>query len=128
MQNPFGNGMIPIPPNYATFKNPKTGELKLSKVGFSFTALIFSFVPAIFRGDWYNFFCIILVDAGVAMLGSVLFNQPLQTIYQYTEPLTQIMWGFLYNRMYCKHITNIGFVPTDQRSKDLLVKNKYMKP
>ncbi|MHA8110589.1 hypothetical protein ACYATP_03645 [Lactobacillaceae bacterium Melli_B4] len=127
MQNPFGNGMIPIPPNYATFKNPETGELKISKVGFSYTALIFAFVPAMFRNDWYNFFCIIFVDSAVAMLAAIFFKQPIGEVYRYTEIGTQIIWGLLYNMMYCRHLSNRGFVPTDQRSKDLLVKNHYIK-
>ncbi|WP_255552503.1 hypothetical protein [Lactobacillus sp. Sy-1] len=127
MQNPFRNGMIPIPPNYATLKNSKTGELKISKVGFSFTALIFGFVPAIFRGDWYNFFCIILVDFAIAMLASVISGQPIGTVYRYTEPISQVIWGLLYNLMYCRHLSNIGYVPTDQRSKTLLVNHKYIR-
>lgn len=85
MQNPFGNGnnddnnnnnndnndprnLIPIPPNFATVVNKKTGQIRIAKVGLSFTALFFQFLVPVFRSDWYNFFCMLGVEviAGMA--------------------------------------------------------------
>jgi Protein of unknown function (DUF2628). len=64
MQNPFGNNNqnnqdffnnLPIPPNYAKIKNDE-GEMRIAKVGFSWTVFLFGPFPALFRNDWYNFF------------------------------------------------------------------------
>lgn len=56
-----------IPPNYAVVKNDR-GQIRVNKVGLSFTCLFFCNLPAIFRADWYNFFCMIGVELFGAML------------------------------------------------------------
>ena len=62
MQNPFGNQNdnqdflrnVPVPPNYAKVIND-AGDIRIAKVGISWTTFWFGPLPAVFRGDWYNF-------------------------------------------------------------------------
>ncbi|GLB47299.1 hypothetical protein WR164_12780 [Philodulcilactobacillus myokoensis] len=127
MQNPFKNGQIPLPPNYATMRNPKNGDIRISKVGFSFTSLIFTILPAAMRSDWYNFLCMIGTEAIVSMGLSVIMKQPLNSVFTFAYYISGIIWGFIYNMMYFRHLQNIGFVPLDKHSKSILIKNKYIK-
>lgn len=138
MQNPFGNngndnqdgpGGLPLPPNYATVINPETGEIRLGKVGFSFTALIFTVLVPAFRNDWYNFLCMVGLQAGVFMGVYSLPNTPenLASIWMAADTGFQILWGFIYNLMYFKHLFKRGFQPTDERSRAILVQGRYLK-
>ncbi|WP_283680207.1 hypothetical protein [Lentilactobacillus sp. Marseille-Q4993] len=139
MQDPWGNGnnnndddnnngMLPIPPNYATVVNKETGEIRIAKVGFSFTALFFfGFLPAVFRSDWYNFFCMVFVDFILYMGTSMIFHIPLIDARIAVDYFVNIIWAFLYNMMYFKHLFNKGYVPADERSKELLVQANYLK-
>ena len=77
MQNPFGNNNqnnqdffnnLPIPPNYAKIKNDE-GEMRIAKVGFSWTVFLFGPFPALFRNDWYNFFLMIVLDLDYVLVG-----------------------------------------------------------
>ncbi|AQW20800.1 hypothetical protein PL11_002160 [Lentilactobacillus curieae] len=136
MQNPFGNGnnddddknLIPIPPNYATIVKPETGEIRIAKVGFSFTSFFFDVLPSIFRADWYNLLCMVLVQI-IVSLGVVMWSPvpavQLETVLNWAFG---ILWGFLYNMMYFKHKFNQGYVPADERSKELLIEAKYLNP
>ena len=120
--------MFPIPRNYATVKNPKTGQVKIGKVGFSFTTLVFDLLPSIFRNDWYNFACMVGADAIFVMAAAVVMHQSAIQIAQQVISFTSIFWAFTYNLMYFRHLSNKGFVPTDEHSRQLLIKNKYIKP
>lgn len=120
--------MFPLPENYATVKNPKTGQVKIGKVGFSFTTLFFNIWPSIFRNDWYNFFCMVALDAILAMGIAVSIHQSVVVVTWQFLWYTRIFWAFIYNMMYFRHLSNKGFVPTDEHSKQLLIKNKYIKP
>ena len=123
----FTNGMIPLPQNYATVKNPKTGQVKIGKVGFSFTTLIFDLLPSIFRNDWYNLLCMVATDAIFIMAVAVTIHQSITQVAQQVLSFTSIFWAFFYNMMYFRHLSNRGFVPTDKHSKQLLLKNNYIK-
>ncbi|MCK8607404.1 hypothetical protein [Apilactobacillus ozensis] len=125
MQNPFGKGMIPLPPNFITMKNPKTGKVRLGKVGFSISAFIFHYLPAILRSDSYNVLCMLGVDAIVYMAVSML-QQPVDPL-TLTYILTSILWGCIYNLMYVRHLHKLGYVPGDKHSSQVLYKHKYLK-
>ncbi|MCH4165539.1 MAG: hypothetical protein ABF679_06530 [Lentilactobacillus diolivorans] len=141
MQNPFGNGnnddnndnnnnqqnMIPIPPNFATVVNKETGQIRIAKVGFSFTALIFGWLVPIFRSDWYNFLCIFGIELIVGMGIALQVNEPLDITFPIASNSLNIIWMFIYNMMYFKHLFKIGYVPADERSKELLTEAKYWK-
>ena len=70
MQNPFGNQNnnqdflknLPVPPNYAKVIND-AGDIRIAKVGISWTTFWFGPLPAVFRGDWYNFALMLVWDA-----------------------------------------------------------------
>ncbi len=138
MQNPFGNGnndnndndprnMIPIPPNFATVINKETGQIRIAKVGFSFTALFFQFLVPVFRSDWYNFFCILGVELIAGMGLSLYLVQPLNVTFYFAEYALGILWFFIYNMMYFRHLFKIGYVPADARSRELLISARYLK-
>ena len=135
MRNPFGNGndddenqnMIPIPPNYATITKPETGEIRIAKVGFSFTSLLFNVWPSAFRGDWYNLLCMLGIQL-IASMGILMWSTiPLASVESVASFVFRIIWGSLYNMMYFKHKFNQGFVPADERSKQLLMQANYLK-
>lgn len=77
---------------YATidFHNPMTGGLKKAPVGFSWTTLFFGFFPALVRGHWGGAVIIFLV-------GLVTFG------------LSGLIFPFIYNKMYVKHLMGEGF-------------------
>ncbi|HBF74396.1 MAG TPA: hypothetical protein DDW71_03960 [Lactobacillus sp.] len=140
MQNPFGNGDngdnnegpngIPVPPNYATVVKEGNGDIRIGKVGFSYTTFLFSFLVPIFRGDWYNFLCMIGVNLGIVLgLYSIHFSsmQIFSTVTSVLQFVLSFVWGYLYNLMYFRHLFNRGFKPATQRSKDLLTKSGYLK-
>ncbi len=74
-----------------TLKNDKTGEVRRSPVGFSWTALCFFFCPAIYRRDWKSF--ILMFPLCVLTLG-----------------LANIVFFFIYNKLYLKHLLSQGYV------------------
>lgn len=135
MQNPFGNNgnnddqnnnQIPIPPNFAVVKN-QDGNMRIGKVGFSWTTLLFGLLPAIFRSDWYNFFCMVGVELIVGMGFSMAIGQPFTTAYPMIAYVLQIGWAGFYNLFYFRHLFNKGYQPADKRSKDLLISSHYLK-
>lgn len=77
---------------YATidFHNPLTGALKKAPVGFSLTTLFFGFFPALVRGHWGDAVLVFLV-------GLVTFG------------LSALIFPFIYNKMYVKHLVGEGF-------------------
>jgi hypothetical protein len=77
---------------YATiyFENPRTGQVKEAPVGFSWTVLFFNFFPALFRGHWAGF--AILIIAAFVTFG-----------------LSGLVFMFIYNKMYVKHLIGEGY-------------------
>jgi len=125
--NQNGNGPqgLPLPPNYATVVNAD-GNMRIAKVGFSWTMLFFPPFPTIFRGDWYNLLCILGIELSVSMLLVMTVNvNQLAQITPILQSILALVWGSLYNMMYFKHLFNRGFVPADDRSRDLLMQAHY---
>jgi len=127
MQNPFGNNNqdffnnLPIPPNYAKIVNDQ-GDIRIAKVGFSWTTLWFGFFPAISRGDWYNFLVMLFIDADYYLV-SVVFGWQ----WMFALPFPAIFFGFVYNFLYFRHLFHKGYRPADQHSRELLTRAKYWK-
>ncbi|MTI16000.1 hypothetical protein E1162_01965 [Rhodobacteraceae bacterium RKSG542] len=78
---------------YATLfmVNPETGSLKEAPVGFSWTTLFFSFFPALLRGH----LSLALLQLVLAVL---------------TGGLSGLVFMFIYNKLYIKHLLSRGFL------------------
>lgn len=120
-QNPFDLNNLPLPPNYAKIINDQ-GQIRIAKVGISWTTLWFGPLPALFRGDYYNFILMIVLDLDYALV--VLFFG-LNWLMQFPWP--SLVFAILYNMMFFKHSFNIGYRPADQRSRELLERFRYIK-
>ena len=72
------------------FENPRSGMVREAPVGFSWTTFFFGFFPALFRGHWVGFL-IILLSALV------------------TFGLLNLVFMFIYNKMYVRHLINDGY-------------------
>ena len=129
MQNPFGNQNnnqdflknLPTPPNYAKVIND-TGDIRIAKVGISWTTFWFGPLPALFRGDYYNFALILVTAANIALVGLV-FNLP----WLLGFPWSSLIFTLIYNRLYFQRLFDKGWRPADQASRELLIRNKYLK-
>ncbi|MDE2738672.1 MAG: hypothetical protein OXH47_04025 [Paracoccaceae bacterium] len=71
-------------------KNPHNHHLREAPVGFSWTVLFFGFIPPLFRKDW---------------LGAVI----ILVIAFFTFGLSNLVFGFIYNKMYLKGLIKDGF-------------------
>ena len=72
-----------------TFENKNTGAIKVAPVGFSWTSFFFSGIPALMRGH---------VGMGVIQILLSIF----------TASLSNFVFGFIYNKMYIKHMISEG--------------------
>lgn len=129
MQNPFNNqdpnnnplNQLPIPPNYAKIRNDK-GEVRIAKVGISWTTFFFGPLPALFRGDWYNFALMVVWDI-IYVMAAQLFHWGVIATY----PWPGMVFTLFYNMMYFRHlIGSVGFVAADGRSEKLLAASHYL--
>ncbi|TPR39821.1 hypothetical protein DY130_04735 [Apilactobacillus micheneri] len=131
MQNPFGNGMIPLPSNVIVLKKGNSQNVRIGKVGFSISALLFHWLPSILRSDMYNFLCILGVDAIIWMAVNMFLRLGLgvdpSSTFTYAYIIGSIIWGLIYNRMYIVHLIKNGYKPADKRSANLLKKAGYIK-
>tara|TARA_B110001469_G_C9559307_1_gene277412 strand:- start:269 stop:589 length:321 start_codon:yes stop_codon:yes gene_type:complete len=82
------------------FENPFNGNTKEAPVGFSWTTGFFGFFPALFRGD-YKWAAIQLV---LALL---------------TAGLSQLVFMFIYNKIYIKELIGSGFKAKSIGSGDM---------
>ncbi|GLR65041.1 hypothetical protein [Marinospirillum insulare] len=82
------------------FKNPNTGAMKEAPVGFSWTTFFFGLFPALFRGDWK--WAIIQL-----ILGAITFG------------LSNILFMFIYNKLYIKELIGAGFKAQSIASGDM---------
>ena len=131
LQNPFGNNNnrnnndllnnLPIPPNYAKVVNDD-GNIRISKVGISWTTFWFGPLPALFRGDYYNFWLMLVLDADYTLVGLVFHLS-----WFFAFPWPTFVFAFFYNMMYFRHSFKLGYRPADQHSRDLLIQSRYLK-
>ena len=75
-------------------ENPKTGIVKTAPVGFSWTTLFFSGLPALFRGDIMWCFIQLLIACFTALISNIIF-------------------AFIYNKIYIKKLLEKGFKVKD---------------
>jgi len=75
-------------------ENPNTGITKKAPVGFSWTTLFFSVLPALFRGDAKWFLIQLLIAC-------------------FTGGLSAIVFAFIYNKTYIHKLLEKGFKVKD---------------
>ncbi|ANE46882.1 hypothetical protein SY83_12010 [Paenibacillus swuensis] len=85
----------------------QVGMVKQAKIGFSWTTFFFGFFPALFRGDWK--WCIIQLLAASFTLG-----------------LTNLVFSFIYNKLYINGLLENGYVPADSQSEAALVASGFI--
>lgn len=120
-QNPFNLNNLPLPPNYTKIVNDQ-GDIRIAKVGVSWTTLWFGPLPALFRGDYYNFLLIIVLDLDYALV-ALFFG--LNWLLEF--PIPSVVFAFFYNMMYFRHLFNKGYRPADERSRQILTNARYWK-
>ena len=75
-------------------ENPNTGIIKRAPVGFSWTTLFFSSLPALFRGDMKWFFIQLVIAV-------------------FTGNLSGIVFAFIYNKIFIQKLLEKGFKVKD---------------
>lgn len=93
-----------------TLKNESTQMIKECKLGFSWTTFCFGFFPAFFRGDWkWGFIQLALVLViGLCTAG-------------YGGGFIELVFCFIYNKIYIKELIEKNYRPATQRDADLLI-------
>jgi hypothetical protein len=87
-------------------ENPNTGITKKAPVGFSWTTLFFGGFPALFRGDIKWFFIQLLIAC-------------------FTAGISNLVFAFIYNKIYVQKLLEKGFKVKDVESGSLeAAKNK----
>ncbi len=82
------------------FENPHTGTIKEAPVGFSWTTLLFGFFPALFRGDWKW----TVIQLIIALI---------------TFGLSNLVFMFIYNKLYVKDLIKAGYKARSISSGDM---------
>ncbi|MBU7562636.1 DUF2628 domain-containing protein [Pediococcus ethanolidurans] len=95
--------------------NPVTKQVKQAKVGFSWTTFFWGFWPALFRGDWKWFAILIAIDivTGAFTLGI-------------GTGIANIIFAFIYNKLYINDLLNAGWKPADKNSEQILINNGFI--
>ncbi len=88
-----------------TFENKNTGEIKVAPIGFSWTTLFFSGIPALLRGH---------IGMGILMIILAVF----------TGGLSTIIFAFIYNKMYIKYMIGSGAKMSSSTMSDDALKAK----
>ena len=94
--------------------DPKTKNVKKTKVGFSWTTFFFGFFPAVFREDWKWAAIMFVVEMFVTAptLGYGFF-------------IPGLIFAFFYNRLYINDLLQKGYIPEDESSKRALSNRNF---
>ena len=79
----------------------KNGVIKQAKLGFSWTTMFFGWFVPLIRGDWK--WLIVILSIGMVTLG-----------------LSNLVFMFIYNKLYVRDLINDGYRPADEFSKTSL--------
>jgi|GEM_PF-534076 len=79
----------------------KDGVIKEAPTGFSWTTLVFGFIPAFMRGD---------IKWGIIML----------LVAMVTGGISWLVFPFIYNKIYIKSLLTEGFSPRDKETEGVL--------
>lgn len=83
--------------------HPQSGLTRTGYVGFSWTSLFFSGIPAIMRGD--------VVVGLVVLVGTIALGAP---SFGSLGFLVNLIWAFVYNKMYTTRLIEAGYVLDDE--------------
>lgn len=86
---------------------PRTGQVKQVKVGFSWTVFFFGFFPALFRGD--------IKWALIIFFVNIL-----------TVDLSNIVFMFIYNRIYINGLLEKGYIPASETDSQILISKNFI--
>lgn len=89
---------------FVKLKN-EAGEVLDCKVGFSWTTLLFGGWVPLCRGDWSNFFIMIIVS-------------------MCTCGIAGFVYPFVYNGMYIKKLLSNGYIPANEESRAILAEHE----
>ncbi|MGO2265202.1 MAG: hypothetical protein ACTH54_00025 [Vagococcus salmoninarum] len=82
--------------------HPETRQVKLAKIGFSWTVLCFNFFPPLFRGDW---------KWAAIMFGCAII----------TCNFSALVFMFIYNKLYIMELLRKGYQADNEISRQLLL-------
>jgi hypothetical protein len=82
--------------------HPQSGLTRTGYVGFSWTSLFFSGIPAVMRGD--------VVVGLVVLVGTIALGAP---SFGSLGFLVNLIWAFVYNKMYTTRLLESGYVIDD---------------
>ncbi|WP_377882968.1 hypothetical protein [Bacillus sp. CGMCC 1.60114] len=85
----------------------RTRQLKVAKVGFSWTVLFFSFFSPFFRGDWKWGLILLILSIFLPFLSAFVF-------------------AFIYNRIYINDLLQQGYKPNDEISEEILIEEIFI--
>lgn len=83
------------------------GLIKNIKIGFSWTTFFFGFFVPLVRGDWKWF--LIMVIAGIITAG-----------------LANLVFCFIYNKIYINDLLEKGFKPADNQTEQGLIEKGFV--
>ena len=90
------------------FENPNTGESKSAPVGFSWTTFFFTFLPALFRGDW--------------KWAAIMF-----ILMPFTLGISNLVFMFIYNKLHMNDLIDSGYKAKSISSGDIEFVESKMK-
>ena len=90
--------------NTLYFKHPITSEKRQTPLGFSWTVLIFGFIPPIFRGDWKWAGLIFLTGTILSLILFIFVPIPGAIFFW-----VNLFFAFTYNKLHIKDLVNKGF-------------------
>lgn len=92
---------------FVNLVNPTTGQVKQAKIGFSWTVFFFGCLPALFRGDFKWFLIIFLAN-------------------MFTAGFSNLVFMFIYNKLYLSDLLTQGYRPADEFSRDTLISKGFL--
>ena len=93
---------------FVNLVNNYTGGFITAKVGFSWTTFFWGSLAPLFRGDFFWFFILLLID--FASFGII----------------TRVVFCWIYNGIYLRKQIRNGYRPADMRSAQILRSNGYI--